>query len=160
MEEHGQEVWNYAYFLTKNVDMSDDIAQDVFLRAFLHIASFRGQSTVRTWLFSITRNTAINYRKNAFFRKVTLLEWIHSASSASSAEEQYMSRTFTDTIWQLVLKLPPKYREVLVLDAKYELPLSEIASLLRVSSGTVKSRLHRARSKMKEFMKEVERREG
>ncbi|WP_246042293.1 RNA polymerase sigma factor [Cohnella pontilimi] len=159
MTEHGQDVWNYAFLLTKNRHVADDIAQDVFLQAFLHIASFRGQSSLKTWLFSITRNRVYNYKKSAFFRKVTLIDYITRLSGTSSAEEQYMLRTYTDSIWQLVLKLPPKYREVLILDAKYDMPLTEIALLLQVSIGTVKSRLHRARSKMKEYLEEVEQHE-
>jgi RNA polymerase sigma-70 factor (ECF subfamily) len=160
MQQHGQEVWNYAYLLTKNHHASDDIAQDVFLQAFLHISAFRGESSVRTWLFSITRNMAFNYKKSSFFRKVTLLEFISPAPRTASAEDQFMNRTYTDSIWQLVLKLPPKYREVLLLDAKYEMPLTEVALLLQISIGTVKSRLHRARNKMKAYLEEVERHEG
>lgn len=159
MQEHGQDVWNYAFLLTKNHHISDDIAQEVFLQAFLHISSFRGQSSVRTWLFSITRNTAINQKKSAFFRKVTLLNFLYSAPNTPSAEEHYMNRTYADSIWLLVMKLPPKYREVLILDAHYEMPQTEIALLLRISIGTVKSRLHRARAKMKAYLEEVERHE-
>jgi RNA polymerase sigma-70 factor (ECF subfamily) len=156
MLEHGQEVWNYAFLLTKNHHVSDDIAQEVFLQAFLHISSFRGQSSVRTWLFSITRNTAFNHKKSAFFRKITLLDFLYPVLSAPSAEEEYLNRTYTDSIWQLVMKLPSKYREVLILDAQYEMPQTEIALLLQISIGTVKSRLYRARAKMRKNLEEVE----
>ncbi|WP_241158267.1 RNA polymerase sigma factor [Cohnella candidum] len=157
MAEHGRDVWNYAFFLTRNRHAADDVSQDVFLQAFLHIASFRGQSSMRTWLFSIARNKAANYRKSAFIRKVTLVDFLYPVVSEKSAEEQYMNQAFTDSIWELVLKLPPKYREVLVLDARYDMPLTEISLLLGVTVGTVKSRLHRARSKMKAYLGEAER---
>lgn len=160
MQAHGQEVWNYAFLLTKNHHLADDIAQDVFLQVYLHIDSFRGQSSVRTWLLSITRNIAFNYKKSAFFRKAMLLGFLSPAVGAKSAEEQYMSRAFTDTIWEHVLKLPPKYREVLILDAHYDMPLTEIAVLLRLSIGTVKSRLHRARGKLKTYLEEADRHDG
>jgi RNA polymerase sigma-70 factor (ECF subfamily) len=156
MLEHGQEVWNYAFLLTKNHHVSDDIAQEVFLQVFLHISSFQGQSSVRTWLFSITRNTAFNYKKSAFFRKITLLDFLYPAPSTPSAEEEYLNRTYTDSIWRLVMKLPSKYREVLILDAQYEMPQTEIALLLQISIGTVKSRLYRARAKMRKNLEEVE----
>jgi len=160
MREYGTEVWNYAFLLTKSRHVSDDIAQDVFLQAYLHISSFRGQSSVRTWLFTITRNRVINYKRSAFFRKVTLLDFLYQAPSVPSAEEQFMKRTYTDSIWESIMKLPPKYREVLLMDAQYEMPLAEIAQLLRVSIGTVKSRLHRARAKMRTLMEEAESVEG
>lgn len=156
MQAHGQEVWNYAFLLTKNNHLADDIAQDVFLQVYLHIDSFRGQSSVRTWLFSITRHVAYNYKKSAFFRKVTLLAYIVPGVGAKSAEDQYMNRSYTDHIWELVLKLPSKYREVLILDAHYEMPLTEIAVLLRLPLGTVKSRLHRARGKLKSYLEEAD----
>jgi len=156
MQSHGQEVWNYAFLLTNNHHLADDIAQDVFVQVFLHIDSFRGQSSMRTWLFSITRNIAFNYKKSAFFRNVMLLDYIVPSAGAQSAEDQYMSRTYTDTIWKLVLKLPSKYREVLILDAHYDMPLTEIALLLRLSIGTVKSRLHRARGKLKSYLEEAD----
>lgn len=160
MLEHGQDVWNYAFLLTRNHHAADDISQDVFLQAYLHIDSFRGQSSVKTWLISITRNRFFNYKKSSFIRRITLLDYLHPAASTNSAEEEYIKRTYTDSIWQMVMKLPHKYREVLVLDAKYELPLAEIASMLQVSIGTVKSRLHRARAKMNEYLKEAEGYEG
>lgn len=145
---YGQDVWNYAYFLTGKRDLADDISQDVFLSVYRNIGSYRGESSLRTWLFAITRNVSLNYRRNAFFRKVVLMEWIDPGKTVASAETQAMDAYVSNEIWQVVLQLPVKLREVLILDAKYEMTDREIAELLGVSVGTVKSRLARARKKV------------
>ncbi|MDF2659624.1 MAG: polymerase subunit sigma-70 [Paenibacillus sp.] len=56
MLDFGKDVWNYAYFLTRDLHASDDISQEVFLRAYRSVKDFRGESTVKTWLLKITRN--------------------------------------------------------------------------------------------------------
>ncbi|MFC3801740.1 sigma factor [Cohnella sp. GCM10012308] len=56
MRLYGSEVWNLAFVLTKRRDLADDVSQDVFFAAYRKIDTFRGASSVRTWLLSITRN--------------------------------------------------------------------------------------------------------
>jgi RNA polymerase sigma-70 factor (ECF subfamily) len=63
MLTYGQDVWNYAFFMTQQAHLADDISQDVFFKAFSSIQTFRGESSIKTWLIAITRNIAINYRR-------------------------------------------------------------------------------------------------
>jgi len=156
MNEFGQAVWNYAYFLTKQRQLADDVTQDTFIKAFRHIADFRGQSSVKSWLFRIARNTALNYRRTAFLRRVTLMDVVERKGGSRSAEEEFLDQYVASDIWRYVLQLSATYREVIILEAKYELSLSEIAELIGVSVGTVKSRLHRARAKLAAKLKEEE----
>ncbi|KIL35102.1 hypothetical protein SD71_07025 [Cohnella kolymensis] len=154
MLTYGQEVWNYAFLLTNRADLADDISQDVFLKVYRNIASFRGESSMRTWLFAITRNISINYRRSAFMRKIVLAESVTPSETHPSAEQEAVQHSLSSELWQLVMNLPVKYREVLVLHAKNELSQKEIAQLLGVSEGTVKSRLSRARQKVNGAWKE------
>lgn len=154
MNAYGQDVWNLAFILTRRNDLADDIAQDVFLKAYKSIHSFRGQSSIKTWLLSITRNTSINYLRTAFMRKVTLLEWVTPRDLGPSAEQVVMDQAYSSEIWEAVLKLPVKLREVLILHGKYDLNTKEIAAMLHLSEGTVKSRLSRARGRMSAYRKE------
>lgn len=154
IEKYGQEVWNYAYFVTKNRSMADDISQDVFIQVYRNISSFRQESSVKTWLLKITRNISYNYRSSAFIRKVLLVDIITPNGSNHSAEQAYLEQEATNDVWKLVMSLSTKHREVLVLHAKYQLSLKEIANILQISEGTVKSRLHNARKRMVELMKE------
>ncbi|SMF89624.1 RNA polymerase sigma-70 factor, ECF subfamily [Paenibacillus uliginis N3/975] len=153
MEAYGQDVWNYAYFLTRRRDAADDISQDVFLKALQHLRQFEGRSSVKTWLFAITRNLSMNYLKSSFIKKVTLVEWVTPKRNERSAEMEAIGNMEVSRIWQHVLSLPVKFREVLILEFHYQLPRREIAALLDISEGTVKSRLHRARARMEALLK-------
>jgi len=156
MKAYSKDVWNYAFILTKNKETSDDLMQEVFLNAYRRIHTFRGESSVKTWLLKMTRNASLNYLKSAFFRKVILVEKIFPKGQTRSAEQEMMSRIQTKAIWELVLRLPVKYREVILLEAHYEYTEHEMAELLGVSRGTVKSRLHRARAKVERALKEAD----
>lgn len=59
MEEYGSDVWNYAFFLTRSREQANDISQEVFLKAYKNVGKYRGQSSMKTWLLTITRNTAV-----------------------------------------------------------------------------------------------------
>jgi len=154
MDRYGQDIWNYAYFLTKNRAMSDDIAQDVFISAYRNFSGFRQESSVKTWLLRIARNVSFNYRNAAFFRRALLMDVVSPTQPGRSAEQDYLEREATSEIWRSVMRLPVKLRETLVLHAKYELSVAEIADLLRIPEGTVKSRLFGARRRMESLLKE------
>lgn len=157
MDRYGSDIWNYAYFLTKNRELADEITQDVFIKAYYRIETFRGSSSFKTWLLTIARNTAFRYKRASFLRRVRLLPSIRSEQSGRagrSAENEYMEERYADDIWETIMALPDKYREVLVLDIRYDLSTDAMAKLLNVAAGTVKSRLHRAREKVQRMLKE------
>ncbi|WP_127584118.1 RNA polymerase sigma factor [Paenibacillus koleovorans] len=149
MQTYGNEVWSYAYVLTGQREAADDLSQDVFLSAYRNLAGFRGDSSVRTWLLRITRNACFNFRRASFFRRTVLHAWIASKERHRSAEDEALQRMELQQVWASVMALSPKLREALVLEAHYQLSYREIAQLLGISEGTVKSRIHRARAKLK-----------
>ncbi|MDO3411264.1 sigma-70 family RNA polymerase sigma factor [Saccharibacillus sp. CPCC 101409] len=157
MELYGGDVWHYAYFLTRSRDLADDIAQDTFVKAYASMDSFRGEAAIKTWLLSIARNAAFSRRRSAFARRAVLMAEPPERETAASAEDDYMRRSDNEEIWRIVMKLPDRYREVLVLDLKHGLPLAEISRLLGIAEGTVKSRLFRARDKVGKRLKEERR---
>jgi RNA polymerase sigma-70 factor (ECF subfamily) len=145
MEAYGEDVWQYAFFLTKKRDLADDISQEVFIKVYKSVHEFRGTCTLKTWLLQITRNTAFSHRRKAYFRYHVLTGFAGGDKRQSSAEEIVLEQEFANELWSQVLTLSRKYREVLILNAHYQLSLEEIAELLQISVNTVKSRLHRAR---------------
>jgi RNA polymerase sigma-70 factor (ECF subfamily) len=150
METYGNDVWNYAFSICRNMDLADDIAQDTFLKVYRNLTTFRGEASVKTWLLTITRNTAYDYLRKAFWRKVTLVGFVGSAAAGTSpsAESEAMEKLYASDIWKKVITLPAKYREILILQAHYQLSTKEMAAILNISEGTVKSRLHHARIKV------------
>jgi RNA polymerase sigma-70 factor (ECF subfamily) len=156
VRQYWHDIWQYAFFLTRKEHLAEDIAQDTFIRAFHAIGSFRGQCTLKTWLFKIARNTAFNYKKSAFLKKVALIGFFTDTQTSPSAEAEYFIEDTMGEMWKAVLKLPQIYREIIILKAHYGLSHSELAELLNITEGTVKSRLHRARAKLEKNMQEVE----
>ncbi|MFF2481477.1 RNA polymerase sigma factor [Paenibacillus sp. NPDC058071] len=156
MNRYGDDVWRYAYAITRDREQASDIAQEVFIKAYYSLHTFKGRSTFKTWLLTITRNQAINVRRSSYFRKVLLLESVRRREVAPSAEADYMGRQSTDDIWTIIMQLPRKLREVLVLDLQQDMTMKEIAELLELSEGTVKSRLYRARKEVERQWKERE----
>ncbi|WP_310830027.1 RNA polymerase sigma factor [Paenibacillus pedocola] len=167
---YGNDIWNYIYYLTKNAEQADDLTQEVFVKCFYRIGTYRGTSGLKAWLFTIARNTVFSYRKSRFFRTGLWGGGVQSLSpvyaerqgteagqhgtlveqlgTSRSAEMEYLGNQQTRDIWDIIMKLPEKLREVLVLDLKAELSVNEIAGLTGLPPGTVKSRLHRARHKV------------
>lgn len=156
MTAYGKDVWHYAFFLTLNADLADDLMQETFLRAYQHMASFRGQASVKTWLLTITRNAVTDHRRSAWIRKVTLFGLVSPRQLSPSAEDVVMCQMEQMDVWKQVLRLSIPLREVLLLHAHHGLPLAAIAELLGITEGTVKSRLHRARAKVGKLRKEDE----
>lgn len=156
MDQYGQDIWNYAYFLTKNRSMSDDITQDVFLKVYSNIQSYRGESSLKTWLLAITRNVSRNHLHTAFIRKVLLVDLVLPPGTGRSAEDEFLENEAANEIWKNVFKLPAKHREVIVLQAKYQLSIQEMSDILGIPQGTVKSRLSDARRKMRKLIAQEE----
>jgi RNA polymerase sigma-70 factor (ECF subfamily) len=148
MNAHGNDVWNFAFFLIRDADAADDICQDVFLTVYEKIHTFRGEASIKSWLLTVTRNKTYKYRRNAYFSKVVLMDFVTRKDTSRSAEAEVFDRMATKYIWNAVMKLPLRYREVLLLEVHYQLSIQEMASMLHVAEGTIKSRLHRARKKI------------
>jgi RNA polymerase sigma-70 factor (ECF subfamily) len=157
MNDLGRDVWNYAYFLTGSMDVADDVFQDVFVKVYRNLYSYRGESSVKTWLLTITRNVVKDHWKSAWVKRVLLMAVIPRKETVSSTEKEVLSRMERGEIWKAVLDLPDKLREVLVLVAHHQLSIPEIANMLGLSEGTVKSRLHRARGKVQLKLHEADR---
>ncbi|WP_151734907.1 RNA polymerase sigma factor ['Paenibacillus yunnanensis' Narsing Rao et al. 2020] len=147
METYGDDVWNYAYFLSGSRSAADDIAQETFIRAYKYMGGFRGDASVKTWLLRIARGRFLTFRSNSFVRRVTLQEAPGVNGAARSAEDEFLQTSLHGEVWALVLKLPRKDREVLMLHAHYGLSMEEMAGTLGLSVPAVKSRLQRARRK-------------
>ncbi|MDF2936131.1 MAG: polymerase sigma-70 factor [Paenibacillaceae bacterium] len=148
MTTYGDDVWNYAFSLCRNSDMSDDITQEVFLKVYRKLGSFRGESSIKTWLLAITRHTAFDMQRSSFWKRITSSDIFAATAVQPSAEHEAIERFSINDIWQKVMELPVKYREVLILYAHYQLSMREMAEILKLSEGTVKSRLFHARARV------------
>lgn len=151
MERYGEDVWNYLYVMTRKQDLADDLAQETFIRANRYLRSYRGEASMKTWLLRIARNRWYSYRRLAFVRLVALPGQLPEPHAGESAEEEFLRRELTSEVWRIVMRLPLKYREILILRAHYELSMEELAHALDISVSAAKTRLGRARKQASEL---------
>lgn len=137
---------------------AEDVAQDVFAVAFRRIGSFRGESRLSTWLFSITRNVVYNARRRAKLRRMVALENVpEPVSSAPGADQQVERLQQRRQVQEALDQLNRQQREVLVLMDLESRTAPEVSEMLGIPPGTVYSRLHYAR---KAFSKVLDRMEA
>ncbi|MBC7347190.1 MAG: sigma-70 family RNA polymerase sigma factor [Clostridia bacterium] len=152
-------VYSLSYHLTGDATEAQDLAQEVFLRAYLHIGTFRQEADFGTWLHRITVNVWLNSRRKQKGPLVISLDTPivtedgEVAREVAAAQPDPLEMTTERELQQLVRRalqeLPADFRAVLVLREIEGYNYEEIARLLRCSLGTVKSRLNRARHALK-----------
>jgi RNA polymerase sigma-70 factor (ECF subfamily) len=145
-----------------SVEDARDVAQEAFVQAYQKLESFRGQSQFYSWLFRIALNSSVDHHRRQ--RRPTVS--IDAAREQTGAEptDQHpeisptfgVERTERQAMVQLALsKLSPDYRQVLVLKEMEDLKYDEIAELVKIPVGTVRSRIHRGRAELKAILEEL-----
>jgi RNA polymerase sigma-70 factor (ECF subfamily) len=157
VEKYRQRVWRLAYQVLHDREEAWDVAQEAFVRAFHSLPSFRGQSAFYTWLFRITVNVATDRHRQrgaqarAFGpERVTEEEWARTTPDPGGGPEQQAARKEQrERIRHALDALPPKARTIIMLSDVEGLSYREIAEVLNCPIGTVMSRLHNARKRLK-----------
>jgi RNA polymerase sigma-70 factor (ECF subfamily) len=143
-------VFSMALSFTRNREAADDLAQEIFLKAYLALPRFHGKSEFGTWLYRISMNHIKDYLRKKGRAKEVSLEEVPEASfsdreRSDKAERERETEARRTLVQRFVRSLPEKYRVILTLRDIQGLAYEEIARILRLSPGTVDSRLHRAR---------------
>jgi RNA polymerase sigma-70 factor (ECF subfamily) len=155
---HQRMVYSLALHLLGDRDEALDLSQEVFLRVFRTLSSFRGQSALRTWIYRIVINQARNrqrwWRRRYRSSQVSLDEHLQQFGDVESKtdvlpDRQLASKETSARIWQALDRLPFDQRTALILREIDGLRYDEIAFSLGVAVGTVKSRLTRARQTLR-----------
>jgi len=124
-----------------NAQDAEDAAQDVFIKAYRKLGNFKPEAALYTWLYRIGVNTCIDYKRK--YRDSS--QNTPSHADGLSPENLYQSKETIRTITHALSALPEKLRAVIVLREVEALSYEEIAKILNISLGTVKSRISRAR---------------
>jgi len=160
VEKYRQRVWRLAYQVLHDREEAWDVAQEAFVRAFHSLPSFRGQSAFYTWLFRITVNVATDRHRQrgaqarAFGpERVSEEEWARTTPDPGGGPEQQAARKEQrERIRSALDALPPKARTIIMLSDVEGLSYREIAEVLNCPIGTVMSRLHNARKRLKALL--------
>ena len=150
MRKHGNEVLRTAYSYVKDKFTAEDIFQEVFIKVYKNLENFRDESDIKTWIIRITINTAKDYLKSAYSRKVVpMMEFKEDQLVSENDFEEIENRDRDEQVRKTVMSLPEQYREVLLCVYYHEMSVADTAKSLGIAEGTVKSRLSRARDMMK-----------
>ena len=144
-------------------DDAEDLAQEVFLKISRSLDSFRGESSISTWVYRIATNAAMDRVRSPAYRARAVSAPVDDSCDAgeprgaiednvSSVEDEAIRSEMSGCVQALVAQLPENYRTVLVLSETEGMKNSEIAEVLGISLETVKIRLHRARTRLKEIL--------
>jgi len=151
-------VYNLALRLVGNREDAADVAQEAFLAAYEGLERFRGESAFYTWLYSIAVNKALSFRRARDARKEFVLASEDPPLEAAGnpgeiPEAEILAREKSEAIAAAIAKLPEEFRAAVVLKDIEGLEYEEIAEVVGVALGTVKSRLHRGRLALREALK-------
>ncbi len=158
-------VYNISLRMLKNEQDAFDVSQDSLLKAFISIKKFNGNSTFSTWLYRITVNTCLDFIKKTKKSKhhISLEHGISSSDDnmviqiedkQQNTENAILKNERINALYEALDKLPPKHREMIVLRDIEGFSYEEISDITRLNLGTVKSKISRARLRLKELLLE------
>jgi RNA polymerase sigma-70 factor (ECF subfamily) len=151
-------------------EVSDDLAQEVFVRVYIHRRNYRRGSKFSTWLFTIAANLAKNeirrrVRRKNWFSLDALQEMVNDsaiqlADPKEGQDVELQREQLKQAIGRAISAVPEKYRIALVLRDLEGFPYEEIGEMLKIPGGTVRSRINRARGILKRKLQPLLRKEG
>jgi RNA polymerase sigma-70 factor (ECF subfamily) len=162
IELYQHRLLRYLLFLTGKRETAEDLFQETWMRVLLRGAQYNGKARFDTWLFTIARNLVIDLSRKRTMASLDEMSEsgeddrpFEVAMSGPSPLEQFQSREDCAEVGEVLLKLEPSYREVLVLRFYEELSLDEIAAVTKAPLSTVKSRLYRGLAALRPEMEQL-----
>jgi len=146
-DEHHAPLFRFAYRLTGSVADAEDIVQVCFLELLRPDCAYDPKrAPLRTWLFGVVRNQSLKRLRHQ------AAPYLPEIANAPSPEYEVLREEVEKVVQQAVMMLPETQREVLILAHYEQMPLAEVAAILDIDLGAVKSRLQRARASLRETL--------
>jgi RNA polymerase sigma-70 factor (ECF subfamily) len=156
---HLDALYNFAMYLTKRPPDADDLVQETYLRAFRFSHRFQPGTHLRAWLFQILRNTFLTFyrvrEREAPIAEDGVPEWDVPMFHHSPDDDGVAMDAHTD-LERAMRRLPEEFRTVLLLAEVEGLPLEEVARVMACPVGTVKSRIFRAKERLRGLLRDYE----
>lgn len=158
-EAHKRRVYSLCLRMTGNIAEAEDLCQEAFLQLFRKISTFRGESAFSTWLHRLAVNVVLMHLRKKGLQQVSLDE-------VDSSQDEPVKRDYGDedrrligsvdrvSLERAIAELPPGYRTVFILHDIEGYEHNEIAEIMKCSVGNSKSQLHKARMKLREWLRE------
>nr|WP_255816908.1 sigma-70 family RNA polymerase sigma factor [Bacillus cereus group sp. BfR-BA-01491] len=156
MNKYGQEVLQLVYSYVNNKEVAEDLTQDIFVKCYKSLHTYKGNSNLKTWLWRIAINHCKDYLKSWYNKKVIVTEddFTYMESQKESVEQIVIQSAEDSRLASAVMNLPIKYREVIYLFYYEELSIKEIAIVIDVKENTIKTRMKKAKELLKKGLEE------
>jgi RNA polymerase sigma-70 factor, ECF subfamily len=151
---HAQGVRNVIFRMCGDAHLAEDAAQETFIQAWIHLSSYRPNTSLRSWLYRIAVNAATDMLRREKRILPNALEDLHLKDQQPGPEALFSQKERTALVQKAVLSLPDTSRAVLVLREYEGLSYYEIANALEIPIGTVMSRLNYARKLLREKLEQ------
>jgi RNA polymerase sigma-70 factor (ECF subfamily) len=157
VERHRRHVYQLCYRFVGNHEDASDLAQDVFIRAFKSLRTYKGDAALGTWLYRIAVNVSLNKVSAKSAKPEPLEALLHgndlrAASGAESASDAVLRYERAAQVRAAIARLPRKQRATLILRMYHELPHEQIAGILGSSVGAVKANFFHALNNLKKLL--------
>jgi RNA polymerase sigma-70 factor, ECF subfamily len=158
MDTYGTNIYHLVYCYVHDKAIAEDLTQEVFFTAHMKQLSFRQEASLKSWITRIAINKCKDHLRSSYIKRTIVSNILQPfvKSTTLSPEEVILQKDEAETLSELVLKLPIKYREVILLYYYQDFSILEISSVLKVNEATVKSRLRRGRDRIKLKIEEKE----
>jgi len=155
MRQYGEKILQLVYLIVKDRSMAEDITQEVFLKAFRSLHTFRADSNMKTWLYRIAINESKKYLRSWSFRRIFSTfqkEELPERQDDEQVEQTVIGNWTKEQIAERIMDMSPQYRQVIVLHYYEDLRIKEIAQVMDVSEQVVRAKLSRARKQFKSLL--------
>ena len=149
IDQYGDDILRLCLSYLGNRQLAEDAFQETFLKAWKHLPSFRGESSLRTWLWQIAVNTCRDLLRSSWLRMWRKSQPVEALLDLASPDVLQPP----SPVWEAVLTLPGRYREIILLYYDQNMNAREIADCLHLSVNTVTTRLRRARGLLAKALK-------
>lgn len=152
LELYGDKLLKTSYLILKDLDMAEDIVQETFIKVFKNINSFKGNSSLYTWIYKI----ALNLCRDKLRRETELPIFDDYLEASENIEDIIINNENKEMLKKHLSNLNTIYREALILFYFEDMSIKEISVVLEEKEGTIKSRLSRGRVILREYMDKEE----
>ncbi len=159
MEPLEQLVWRVCWHYTGNREAAEDCGQEAMIRIWRNLAEYRGECALESWVYRIAANCCMDWLRKKKRDKSVSMEPLREqgfdpADTSPGTEDQVVAKDERQRLREAIAQLPDDQREALILTQLEKIPYEEVAQSLGISEGTVKSRVNRAKARLKEILSE------
>ena len=159
MEPLEQLVWRVCWHYTGNREAAEDCGQEAMIRIWRNLGNYRGECALESWVYRIAANCCMDWLRKKKRDKSVSMEPLREqgfdpADPSPGTEEQAVAKDERQRLREAIVRLPDDQREALILTQLEKVSYEEAARTLGVSEGTVKSRVNRAKARLKEILTE------